>query len=97
MAEFLVDCPPSPCRMFPNEDLVRVKDLRPIFECLRSVDLRLNELHVATQTPHIREVASELYQEQYRELDALRSECVVALKILRDKGIVTREEMAALR
>ncbi len=83
--------------MVPSGDLVRGKALWPLVESLMTFSEQLNELKISTAEPRIREIATQLYEEQYRELDALRSECVIALKLLREKGIVTREEMAAIR
>ena len=54
---------------------------------------RLHRLEQRTSKKLIRTIAEAAYQKQEQRLNSLRDECVRVLSLLRDKGIVTQDEI----
>ena len=60
---------------------------------MKEVALRIHRLSQKTSKENIRKIAEAAYQKQEQRLNSLRDECVRVLSLLRDKGIVTQEEI----
>lgn len=54
---------------------------------------RLHQVEQRTSKARIRKIAEATYQKQEQRLNTLRDECVRVLSLMRDKGIVTQEEI----
>lgn len=54
---------------------------------------RLHRMEQRTSKARIRKIAEAAYQKQEQRLNTLRDECVRVLSLMRDKGIVTQEEI----
>ena len=60
---------------------------------MKETAICLQQLNQKTSKANIRKIAEAAYQKQEQRLNSLRDECVRVLSLLRDKGIVTQEEI----
>ncbi len=60
---------------------------------MKDVAHRMQRLEKKTSKDSIRKIAEAAYQKQEQRLNNLRDECVRVLSLLRDKGVVTQEEI----
>ncbi|KKL48124.1 hypothetical protein LCGC14_2328630 [marine sediment metagenome] len=60
---------------------------------MKETAICLQRLGQKTSKDNIRRIAEAAYQKQEQRLNNLRDECVRVLSLLRDKGIVTQEEI----
>ena len=60
---------------------------------MREIAIRMHQLDQKTSKDSIRKIAEAAYQKQEQRLNSLRDECVRVLSLLRDKGLVTQDEI----
>jgi len=60
---------------------------------LKEMTERMHQLEQKTSKKLIRQIAEAAYQKQEQRLNRLRDECVRVLSLLRDKGVVTQDEI----
>lgn len=60
---------------------------------MKGIAERFHHLEQKTSKASIRKIAEAAYQKQEQRLSKLRDECVRVLSLLRDKGVVTQDEI----
>ena len=60
---------------------------------MKETAIRIQRLEQKTSEDSIRKIAEAAYQKQEQRLNSLRDECVRVLSLLRDKGLVTQDEI----
>ena len=60
---------------------------------MQAMTERIHELEQKTSTRNIRKIAEAAYQKQEQNLNNLRDDCVRMLSLMRDKGLLTQEEL----